>query len=242
MNHIKMYRRLSRFNKSSKKQKSPIPYTVFNPHSDGPICIIPDSGHITIVTIDPGIKNCAIRCATYDPKTNMSVTNLLIKINFTSKELAKKSEVGADTNHYSSIFNLFEPYEIFFITAQYIAIESQYIDNLDLIRFGQHLTTYLMTIVRNKGNRPIIIELDSRLKTQMLGAPPKMNKPQRKVWAVKAAKEYLIQSNEPHLVTFLEEQRSKADDFGDVICYEKVVILLLFKGVGQLPQPCTLKR
>ena len=233
-----MYRRLARFNKSAKKTSVAAPYVVFNPHSITPICLLPHTGQSTVVTIDPGVKNCAIRCGTWDPQTQLITTNLLIKVNFTSRDFTDEagSDIGSDTSYYASIFNALEPYEVYFTAAQYIGIESQYVENMDLIRISQHIITFLMTMVRNKGNRPIIIELDARLKTQMLGAPPKMDKPQRKAWAAEMSKRLLISMGEHHIAKFIDEQR-KDDDFGDVVCYERVIYLLLNSGVNALPQP-----
>ena len=235
-----MYKK-SRFKKSNTNTTSN-PYFIFNPHSIQP-CVASQDKLIYITTIDPGIKNCAIRCSQYNPLTFKSKTILLCKVNFVHNDLLNCNTPGSqglETFYYCSIFNTLDQYKYYFILSHYIAIESQYYDNPPLLRMAQHIITYLMCNVRNQGHRPYIVELKSQLKTQMLGAPPKMDKPQRKKWAVQAALYYLGYNNEPEMVEFISKQ-NKDDDFGDVVCYEQVMIKLIFNNIHQLPYPTLLK-
>lgn len=215
------YFRLNRF---AKKTKNTDPFTVFNPHSLSPCQPSPD-GCIVITTIDPGIKNCAIRTARYNPLTGHSTTLIQDKFNFSPKD--------CQTHYYVNIFDCLDPLRDYFIYSHYIGIESQMAFNYDLVRMSQHLITYLMCMIRNKGNRPLILELDARIKTQFLNAPKKMDKPHRKKWAVKVAEQMLRVDGEDELADSL--RKGKADDHGDTICYEKCVLLLMLNGKINAP-------
>jgi hypothetical protein len=235
------YRRLARFNRKAPTSVKPA-YLIFNPHSLQP-CIGLPSGNIITTTIDPGIKNCAIRCAEYDVTTCRSRTLVLTNINFTAAAHSANSIdaiSGMDTSYYSAIFSALEPYTKYFQESHYIGVESQLAINYDLVRMGQHIITYIMTLVRDKGNRPYIMEIDSHLKTRMLHAPPKMTKPQRKKWAADYAINYLeLYDQEPQIANYIRSQ-GKKDDYGDVVCYEKVIIIILSQGIAKLPIPTPL--
>lgn len=232
-----MYRRLARFNRKAPTGVKP-PYVIFNPHSLPP-CIGESSDQIVITAIDPGIKNCGMRTSIYTMSTQLSQTLQMCNINFTAEgfhPVAAAGTSGMETQYYTAIFLAFEPYLQYFLNSQYICVESQLPINYDLVRMGQHITTYLMTVIRNKGCRPLIVELDPHTKTRMLNAPPKMTKPQIKAWCRLAAIHFLKVNGEPHIAEFLEKQR-KGDDMGDVVCYEKCMILILLQGVCRLDLP-----
>ena len=226
------YRRLARFNKKCPTNTKP-PFIVFNPHSEPPCVIRPDKT-IIITTIDPGIKNCAIRTAQYDPETRKSKTLLQCKIDFTFSQ-DNERVLGVETKYYTAIYTILEPYHHYFTSSHYIGIESQMVCNYDMLRMSQHLITYIMGIVRNNGNRPYIIEMDSRLKTQMLNAPAKMSKPERKKWATKMAIQYLTIDGEQDIIKVISD--GKSDDHGDTICYEKCILLMIIQGLNKIPFP-----
>jgi hypothetical protein len=235
-----MYRRAARFNKKSPTDVK-MPYSVFNPHSLTP-CLQTDPTKIITTCIDPGIKNCAIRTAIHDTSTGKSQTILFFHSDFThqihGKETVSTSEtkIGGETEYYSKVFSVFDPYIPFFIQSQYIGIESQLPINYDLVRMAQHLITYLMMVTRDKGNRPLILELSPKLKSSMLGAPPKLTKPQLKKWATEKGCSLLRADGEESIAAFIESQ-TKKDDYGDVVCYEKCLVLLSTVGLCQLPKP-----
>lgn len=218
-----MYR-LRRFNKKSPVSHKP-PYLTFNPHSVQP-CIASSDGLIYITTIDPGIVNCCIRCSAFNPQTMHSKTLSQCLINFTDS--------GFNMYH-DSIFHLLDRFIPYFINSHYIGIESQLTVNTDLVRMAQHIITYLMCVVRNKGNKPLILELDSHLKTRLLGAPKKMNKPQRKKWARDIGIQFLESSGEQNVADIVRS--GKGDDHGDTICYEKVIIMILYGRLNHIPFP-----
>lgn len=229
-----MYR-ISRYAKKAPTSVK-APFIIFNPHSTQPCISNSDPDIIVITTIDPGIKNCAIRTSTFNIKTNISKTLLICKIDFTHVNFYEHSTgIGIETQYYAAIFSSLEPYERYFQYSHYIGIESQLAINYDLVRMGQHIITFLMCCTRNKGYNPLIIELDSHLKSRLLQAPPKMTKVQLKAWARAKGIELLRTNGENDIADFVQAQK-KGDDYGDVICYEKCIIIILRGQLCAIPQ------
>jgi hypothetical protein len=230
-----MYRRLARFNKQAPTGVKN-PFVIFNPHTLTP-CSTQDPNFITSTIIDPGIKNCAIRVAKYSLQTGKSQTLMMQNFNFTRVEaMASTGNYGLETQYYPQVLTTLDPYLELFCQSQYIGIESQLPINYDLVRMGQHLISYFMIRVRDQGNRPLIIEIDPHLKSRMLNAPPRMKKPELKSWAHTMGIHFLRYSDEHSLADQLS-QTTKGDDMGDIICYEKCLILLLTQGICRPPMP-----
>ena len=234
-----MYRRLARFNRKAPTGVKP-PYIVFNPHTLPP-CVRSSEDHVMITAIDPGIKNCGLRVSIYSLVSGRSQTLLMCNLNFTHEAYHQTGSCGIETHYYPAIFTAFEPHRHYFIASQYICVESQLPINYDLVRMSQHIITYLMTMIRDQGSRPLIIELDPHTKTRMLGAPPRMTKPQNKAWCRGMAIYFLKFDGEFECAQFLEQQ-GKGDDMGDVVCYEKCMILILTQGICRLPLPTTIPK
>ena len=103
---------------------------------------------------------------------------------------------------------------------------------------GQHLITFFMTYLKNKGNRPIIIEFNSQSKTRLLGCPKGMKKPEYKVWCREKAFELLESRGEKEkkFMDFLKNSKKK-DDMGDAIC-QCEAWLIVYKGEAiSVPKP-----
>jgi hypothetical protein len=227
-----------RFSKQSDKS----PYVIFNPHTTKP-CTPYQDGSIVTTCIDPAILNCAFRTAVYDINTRKSRTLFMLKFDFTesSSKFSTLGHYGMETRYYSTIYETLAPYEEYFLASQYICIESQMSFNYQMTRMGQHLISYMMQTVRNKGAKPLIIEICSKTKSQMLNAPPKLNSAQLKLWAHEMGIKYLEADGEIERANFLRSLpktgKNKGNDYGDVICYEKCLLLLLSQGICKIPTP-----
>lgn len=227
-------RRLTRHQRTAPTSSKP-PYLIFNPHTVPPLVADP-SGELHGIFIDPGIKNCAIRSSSLDRKTRAIRTNFQILINFcytppplggdggggdASVSTCGGARVDSESQYYQQSLLYLEPYREWFQRSHYIVIESQLPVNYDLVRMGQHIITYLMVTVRDAGFRPLIIEIDSRLKSRLLGAPPRLTKPQLKKWCRDKALSLLKERGDLETVTMISKQPKK-DDHGDVVCYDEV--------------------
>lgn len=243
-----MYR-LARFNKKA-PTGAKAPYVIFNPHTLPPLVAtssIKAEWQVIIATIiDPGIYNCAIRQGIQDLVTLTVKTNMQIKADFTHESLNNTKidipgqAVGADTSYYAGACKVLDEFMFQFQWCHYIVVESQLPINYDLVRMSQHIISYIMAGVKDKGLRPLIIEIDPHLKSRMLDAPPKMSKPQLKKWCRNKAIEILIARGD-HATAQLIKEASKGDDHGDVVCYEEIWWMILRGALHAPPVPASVK-
>jgi hypothetical protein len=138
----------------SKSENSKAPYSELNPHTiDAPVM---RNKNIIITSIDPGIVNCGVYVCAYDTEKGTHRSIYLKKLVFNTGK-----------NHYLQSFNQLEELEekfSLFSRSHYIVIESQMTVNYDLVRMGQHLISYFMTKIKDRGNRPLLIEISSQSK------------------------------------------------------------------------------
>lgn len=202
------YRRQFRVNKEiSSAQK---PYHIFNPHSQtAPIL---RNNNIIIASIDPGIVNCGVYVGYYNTVTKQCSSLYMARLKF-----------NTSANHYIESINQLRKLEEennYFSSAQFILIESQMSISYNNTRMGQHLITFMSTMLKNKGNRPLILEYNSQTKTKLLNCPKRMKKPEYKKWCKQKAKELLAlnkdQEHEAQFITNLDI--GKGDDMGDAVC------------------------
>lgn len=220
-----MYR-LSRFNRNSKVKSN---INLFNSH-EGETCLGSIDSDLYICAIDPGIRNLCLRISKYNRATEKSTSIVFDKI-----DLIEAKDEGRSIDYYGRMFNHLDKYKHLLINCQYIGVEAQLPINYDMVRMGQHIITYLMCLVRNLGCKPLIFEIDPKLKSKMLLAP-KMNKAELKIWSRDMAVMFLRNDGEVKAADILEKL-PKGDDYGDVICYEKVIILLLENKLIPEPKP-----
>jgi len=202
------YNHHKKFSKSNSKKK---PFSEINPHSfEAPIM---RTKNIIITSIDPGIVNCGVYTCVYDSETKKHKSIYL-----------EKHVFNKGNNHYIESINILEAIEEkskLFSSSHYIVIESQMTVNYDLVRMGQHLISFFMTILKNKGNRPLIIEISNQTKTKLLDCPKGISKYQYKKWCVNKALDLLKERDNDEVekdYIFKIENSSKSDDMGDCVC------------------------
>lgn len=202
------YRRQFRTNKNISSAHKP--YHIFNPHSN-PSPILRNN-NIIIVSIDPGIVNCGVYIGYYDTISKKTSSLYMARLCF-----------NKSTNHYVESMKQLKELEEknnYFSSAHFILIESQMSISYNNTRMGQHLLTLLSTIVKDKGNRPLVLEYNSQIKTKLLGCPKKMKKPDYKKWCKRKAQELLEQNkDQDHEKEFIVNLNiGKGDDMGDAVC------------------------
>lgn len=191
------------------------PFNVFSIHTKDAPKIKPDSS-ILFASVDPGFKNCGfyVACLGCDKKLK---SVCLENLNFTSEEKP------SDTECFLNCIKKFEEPEIFnyMIKCHFIIIESQMSFVPRNTRMGQNLITYFTTRFKDIGNRPLVIEINSRAKTTLLGCPkglPKTGKGNYKDWCKNKALCLLKERGGEEAFIELIENSRKADDISDVIC------------------------
>ena len=208
------------FKKFSKAKSESLPYAELNPHTiEAPVM---RNKNIIITSIDPGIVNCGIYTTAYDSETKKIKSIYLEKLVFND-----------GNNHYLNSLKKLEELENqhkLFSSSHYIVIESQMTVNYDLVRMGQHLISYFLTKLKNKGNRPLIIEITSQAKTKLLDCPKGLSKYQYKKWCTSEAIKYLKEQgqgeSEKDFIYKLESAK-KSDDMGDSICQFLALIKII---------------
>lgn len=177
---------------------------------------------ITVMIIDPGTKNCGIRCVT---KTK-SCKNIL---HFDLLHFGKRGEQLNEC--LINTISEFKVLEKTLLKCDYILIEKQLTRNTDLIRQMQNIETIIMTLTRDKGSMPILVEIDSKAKSISFkkcsedydtkglnkGAKNRMTKKK----GIDAAQEILLEAEDTESIRTIEIMKKK-DDLSDVCCYEYV--------------------
>jgi hypothetical protein len=206
-------------------------YAVFNPHTLEPV--VPHRNKIIGVFIDPAIKTCALRVAEHDISTGNVRTMLQTLLDFRCRENDFATPGTSCFNNSSLILSNYEDY---FRNSHYIILEHQCKKaNPNVVRMSQHLISFIMGVVRDTGLRPLIIEIDGRLKSSMLGLK-RMPKPELKKTTTKIAVNILKERGEIELAEFLEKP-GKKDDMGDTVCYEFLWWQILGKNKKELNFP-----
>jgi len=210
-----------KFSKASNVKKEKKPYSEINPHSvEAPVM---RNKNIIITSIDPGIVNCGIYVSAYNTENNTHKSIYLQKLVFNTSD-----------NHYLDSFKQLEDLEEkfnLFSKSHYIVIESQMTVNYDLVRMGQHLISYFLTRLKDRGNRPLLIEINSQAKTKLLKCPVRGNKYEYKKWCIQKAIDFLKERDnfeEEKNYLFALENKGKKDDMSDAVCqyYAFLEILL----------------
>ena len=205
-------------------------YAIFNPHTLPPIVREGiNKNKIIAIFIDPAVKTCALRVSQKDLNTGLITTKLQTLLDFRCQE----NDFATDgTSYYSNCISMLDEYLDYFINSHYIVIEHQYcsVASYNVIRIEQQLITYLLMVTKDKGKRPLILEIDPKLKTTMMGVNTnrKLKKEGKtlKKETTKLALNILRERGEEDSADTIEKL-SKKDDHGDTICYDYMFWIIL---------------
>lgn len=213
------------------------PYIVYNPHEgNAPLDDPEEKDKITITTIDPGRINCGIYIGNYYRDKEKYWSKYLARLNFIVSEQDKCQYAES-----IKVLDKLEEEYSYFSQSQYIIIESQMAISYENTRMGQHLISYFLTRFKDKGKRPLIIEINSKIKTKLLGCPEKLSKYQYKKWCREKALELLktksLDDDNKNKFIKLININKKSDDMGDVVCYFEAWTKIIEDGLNQVPMP-----
>ena len=207
------------------------PFNPFDPH-DGPAPYY-NGESIIVTSVDPGIKNCAIYVQKINLLNDKKTSIFLTRMDF-----------NQDETHITSSIKMLEKLEKdmeLFSRSQYILVEKQMTMSIPNTRMGQHLITLFCRMVRNKGKRPIILEITPKAKTKVLKCPAGMKKYEYKKWCVNKAIELLESRDndyEEKFITCIEcATKGKKDDMGDVICQSEAFARIVKSDIFEYPKP-----
>lgn len=166
-------------------------------------------------SIDPGIKNYAIRIAERNNCTHQTTTIYYKRWELDKTEASKEVEVDLTYRSLdvklTSILDLIEQVDL-------LIIERQLPINYNSTRIMQYTMTWFEHVFKqNKTNRyPIICSIAPHLKGRMLGAPRGLPKPELKKWSVEVAIDILTDNGDEWALGRINTERKK-DDLADVV-------------------------
>jgi hypothetical protein len=249
-----MYRRSGRFGKyqnKSKLGKDPLKFfSLFNPHTlPAPFHNSSKGKWIQIGSMDPAIYFFGLRCERiYEDGTTEAIAFSLT--DFTKPGKLQIPEVGKENFYYINTIEILKRYcDEFLKDCHYICIESQLSFAYDMVRMSSHIIAVMCCFLKDQGNRPIIVEMDPKLKSRLLGAPPmskinttgkKMSSSAQKLalkkWCAARAREELEAEGDTESIDFMNEMKAsqKEYDLGDVKC--QIIVMKLLIKASSLPK------
>ena len=170
-----------------------------------------NTDHHIVISMDPATDNFGFRIERRWLTTNEIETIELITVPFDRNV----DEYGY-CPLYTQISDFLDRYKDWYPHAHLFIVERQITINNRSSRISQHIFSYFLPICRASSKRPILIELDPKVKGKSLGVPKDLNKKQLKQWGVeKTIYYFLIRGDEKGLSLFLSP--GKKDDRADTV-------------------------
>lgn len=141
------------------------------------------------------------------------------------KKTKKKGSKALNANIFLELTRLLDSYKEYFDKCSTIIIEQQMSFgskiNTMAIKIAQHTYSYFLF---RYGNEKKIIEYPSYNKTQILGAPGGLDKPQRKKWAISKANEIWTLRGDLETLDMITSKKKK-DDMSDCLLHVLAYII-----------------
>jgi len=214
---------MAHFGLKIKKSEAPnrSPYTIYSPHTRPVSERNWNQGYYQVISIDPARKNYAMRIE------RRYHNGWIVPLMFDKISVDAETQEGESTicNMYEMLTAFFQKYEQFYDDTHYVIIEKQLPQNYKPLRIAQHTITYFSLRLHDKPLLPSIIEVDSKVKGKVLGAPKGITESQLKSWAVEKARELLTIRKDTYSLSVLDHFRSKQDDLSDTVCQAEAVFI-----------------
>lgn len=191
-------------------------YTVHHCHDTAePIDWLNRKDYYDVASLDPGRRNFALRIE----RRNL-ITGKITALGYEKIDLIGKGQedIVVHIDEFYKRVNIFLDKYLGLIKACHVVIiERQLHINYKMVRFSQHLITYLTIHLRNNANLTVILEISNKLKTYALQAPKGLSDKEVKKWAVVTADELLrLRGDEPSLKV-ISLAKKKKDDLSDTV-------------------------
>jgi hypothetical protein len=173
-----------------------------------------NSEYIQVVSIDPAVKNLAIRIERWNKNKKV------IPIYFNKLDLLKEQKENNEEEDFNfafkSLFKLMKELESLFKQSHVFVIERQLPVNYKPVRISQHIITFIAMSIYNNDLLASIYEVDPKLKGEMFGAG-KLGEKELKDWAVQKALELLKLREDNDSLDVMKLYPRKQDDLADTI-------------------------
>lgn len=194
--------------KTSKREKQSTSLIIVHKVSNRERPPYQEQDYIESVSIDPGIANFAL----YIERRYRNGLITTIELSNTRFNYDEENNI---TNLYDVIKRHLDEFIHIYQRCHYIVIEKQMTWNHNSLRVMQFAITYFMFTCRQNPNVPLLIELDSRVKTKAFGA--KMRDADLKKWSPIKAQELLRSRKDYYGLDILLNYPTKKDDMADAI-------------------------
>ena len=173
-----------------------------------------NSEYIQVVSIDPAVKNLAIRIERWNK--NKKVTPVYFNKFDLLKEQKERNEEEDFNYAFKSLFQLMKQLEPMIKQSHVFIIERQLPVNYKPVRISQHIITFIATVIHDNDLLASIYEVDPKLKGEMFGAG-KLSEGELKDWAVQKALELLNLRQDKDSLDVMKLYPKKQDDLADTI-------------------------
>jgi hypothetical protein len=176
-----------------------------------------------IMSIDPGRRNFCFRVEHRNLVTGKITMELFRKIDMilTTHDV----KVSTDVVFRNTILVLAQYHELI-KDCHLIIIERQLHINYKMVRFSQHIITYLMCLLMDNALKTVILEIAPTLKTRELGAMKGLNKREVKLWAIEKADTLLRAREDMSSLDVIKKAKTKKDDLSDTVVQIEAVFHL----------------
>lgn len=182
-------------------------YTLYYPHST-PVeerCWKED--YLQVFSVDPARKNYALRIERR--YRNGKISPIVFE------KVSLDTTPGEYCDMYSSLSRFLDRHLSDISGCHYLIVERQLPQNYLATRIAQHTLSYLEIHCRDSPLLPTIVELDPKVKGQMLGYK---RGDDLKAWSVERARSLLEMRLDSHSLSVLDYYRKKQDDLADTVC------------------------
>jgi hypothetical protein len=144
------------------------PYTVYDPHTRPPTERKWEQDYYQVVSIDPASKtNVGFRIERRY-KTGRIIMIAFVRFTMPPDE----AQYAVFARKYTYLTTMFNKYRNEFFESHFVIVERQLPINYKAVRVSQHILSYFEILLADAPLLPIIMEVDPKLKGQVLGAPP----------------------------------------------------------------------
>jgi len=158
-------------------------------------------------SLDPAVVNLGVRVEkrySHGP----IVPLLFAKVNLSP------TKPGEST--YSNLITFLDKYIEIFKNCHVILFERQMVINYAIGRMSQHILSYFLIKLTGTPLKPLIVEIESRVKSGQLGGAMNLKPKQLKVWAITKGKELLEMRLDNWSLQVIAETKKK-DDLADTV-------------------------
>ena len=202
-------------------------FTTYNPHSiDLNERKWPEV--INVISIDPGIRNLALRVESRGINSNCYPIKTLVFEKLRITEDDRRLDGNVD-QLFSLLTDFLDKYKEIFKQSHMLIIERQLPINYKAVRVSQHIISYFLFLFKNlMPALPLVHEVDPKLKGRELGASKHLNERGIKQWSVDFAKSLLVKRQDYDALKILDKNKAKSDDLAD--CVSQIESYFSFQG------------